>query len=91
MEQQRSATSLKLSLLFEFRENSCNKNLHSTLLETRRLREPVTAGLSNESPEGAMAPVIYFPGALIYSAGFNVNRNLKEKIFVNNSTFQFFS
>jgi hypothetical protein len=25
------------------------------------------------------APVIYFPGALIYSAGFNVNQNLKKK------------
>jgi hypothetical protein len=36
-------------------------------------------GLSNA------APVIYFPGALIYSAGFKVNQNLKKKIFLNNS------
>jgi hypothetical protein len=42
-------------------------------------------GLSNT------APVIYFPGALIYSAGFNVNQNFKKKIFLNNSMFQFFS
>jgi hypothetical protein len=43
-------------------------------------------GLSNA------APVIYFPGALFYSAGFNVNQNFKKKIlvFVNNSMFQFF-
>jgi hypothetical protein len=44
-----------------------------------------TAGLSNA------APVIYFLGALFYSAGFNVNQNLKEKIFLNNSMFTFFS
>jgi hypothetical protein len=31
------------------------------------------AGLSNA------APVIYFPGALIYSAGFNINQNFREK------------
>jgi hypothetical protein len=45
------------------------------------------AGLSNA------APVIYtyFPGALIYSAGFNINQNFKKKIFLNNSMFQFFS
>jgi hypothetical protein len=30
------------------------------------------------------APVIYFPGAPLYSAGFNVNQNLKNM-------FQFFS
>jgi hypothetical protein len=42
------------------------------------------AGLSNA------APVIYFPGALIYSAGFNVNQNFKKKIFVNNICFNFF-
>jgi hypothetical protein len=30
-------------------------------------------------------------GALFYSAGFNVNQNFKEKIFLNNSMFQFFS
>jgi hypothetical protein len=42
-------------------------------------------GLSN------VAPVIYFPGALIYSAGFNINQNFKKKIFLNNSMFQFFS
>jgi hypothetical protein len=30
------------------------------------------SGLSNA------APVIYFPGALIYSAGFNVNQNVKK-------------
>jgi hypothetical protein len=39
-------------------------------------------GLSNA------APVIYFPGALFYSAGFNVNQNLKKNL--NNSMFQFF-
>jgi hypothetical protein len=44
-----------------------------------------TAGLFNA------APVMYFPGALIYSAGFNVNQNFKKKIFLNNSRFQFFS
>jgi hypothetical protein len=38
-----------------------------------------------------MAPVIYFPGALIYSAGFNVNQNVKKKIFLNKNMFQFFS
>jgi hypothetical protein len=43
------------------------------------------AGLSNA------APVLYFPGALFYSAGFNVNQNFKEKLFLNNSMFQFFS
>jgi hypothetical protein len=43
-----------------------------------------TSGLPNA------APVIYFPGALIYSAGFNINQNLKKKIFLNNSMFQFF-
>jgi hypothetical protein len=32
----------------------------------------ITPGLSNA------APVIYFPGALIYSAGFNVNQNFKQ-------------
>jgi hypothetical protein len=32
-----------------------------------------TAGLSN------VAAVIYFPGTLFYSAGFNVNQNFKEK------------
>jgi hypothetical protein len=42
-------------------------------------------GLSNA------APVIYFPDALIYSAGFNVNQNFKKKIFLNNNMFQFFS
>jgi hypothetical protein len=47
-------------------------------------------GLSNATPSGAMAPVIYFPGALFYSAGFNVNQNFEEKIFLNNSMFQFF-
>jgi hypothetical protein len=34
--------------------------------------------------------MIYFPGALFYSAGFNVNQNFKKKIFLNNSIFQFF-
>jgi hypothetical protein len=32
------------------------------------------AGLSNA------APAIYYPGALIYPAGFNVNQNFKKKI-----------
>jgi hypothetical protein len=36
------------------------------------------------------APVIYFPGALFYSAGFNVNQDLKKKIFLNKSMFNFF-
>jgi hypothetical protein len=48
------------------------------------------AGLSNAAPAGVMAPVIYFPGALIYSAGFNVHQNFKKKIFLNNSMFPFF-
>jgi hypothetical protein len=30
-------------------------------------------------------------GALFYSAGFNVNQNFKEQIFLNNSMFQFSS
>jgi hypothetical protein len=25
--------------------------------------------------------MLYFPGALLYSAGFNVNQNLKKKYF----------
>jgi hypothetical protein len=37
------------------------------------------AGLSNAASAGAMALVIYFPGALIYSASFNVNQNFKKK------------
>jgi hypothetical protein len=52
-------------------------------LEDHNLRSK--AGLFNA------APVIYFSGALFYSAGFNVNQNFKEKIFLNNSMFQFFS
>jgi hypothetical protein len=40
------------------------------LIELDDLQKTSGAGLSNA---GAMAPVIYFPGALIYSAGFNVN------------------
>jgi hypothetical protein len=53
--------------------------------------EPIRySGLSNAAPAGAIAPLIYFPGALIYSAGFNVNQNFKKKIFLNNSMFQFF-
>jgi hypothetical protein len=50
-----------------------------------------TTGLFNAVPAGAMAPVIYFPGALFYSASFNVNQNFKEKIFPNSSLFQLFS
>jgi hypothetical protein len=42
------------------------------LLALYHSRESI-AGLSNA------APVIYFPGALFYSAGFNVNQNFKEK------------
>jgi hypothetical protein len=38
-------------------------------------RQHSTPGLSNA------APIIYFPGALLYSAGFNVNQNLKKKYF----------
>jgi hypothetical protein len=44
-----------------------------------------TPGLTNA------APVIYFPAALFYSGGFNVNQNIRGKIFLNNSMFQFFS
>jgi hypothetical protein len=44
-----------------------------------------SAGLSN------VVPAIYFPGALFYSAGFNVSQNFKKKIFLNNSMFKFFS
>jgi hypothetical protein len=55
------------------------------VMTPRRRYTPYTPGLSNA------APVIYFPGALFYSAGFNVNQNFKEKIFLNNSMFQFFS
>jgi hypothetical protein len=43
------------------------------------------AGLSNA------APVIHFPGALIYSPGFNVNQKFKKEIFLNNNMFPFFS
>jgi hypothetical protein len=39
----------------------------------------VKAGLFNVAPAGAMEPVIYFHGALIYSVGFNVNQNFKKK------------
>jgi hypothetical protein len=42
------------------------------------------AGLSNA------APVIYFPGALFYSAGFNVNQNFKKKYFWITARFSFF-
>jgi hypothetical protein len=52
---------------------------------------PYISDLSSTAPVGAMAPVKYFPGTLIYSAGFNVNQNFKKKIFLNNSMFQFFS
>jgi hypothetical protein len=47
--------------------------------------EPFRLGLSNA------VPMIYFPGTLFYSAGFNVNQNFKEKMFLNNSMFQFVS
>jgi hypothetical protein len=50
----------------------------------------VRSGLSNAAPAGAMAPVIYFPGALIYSAGFNVNQNFKKKYFWITVCFNFF-
>jgi hypothetical protein len=43
-----------------------------------------TAGLSNA------VSVIYLPGPLLYSAGFNVNQDLKKKIFLNKSMFKFF-
>jgi hypothetical protein len=42
------------------------------------------AGLSNA------APVIYFPGALTYSVGFNVNQNFKKKYFLVREGFNFF-
>jgi hypothetical protein len=66
-------------------------NLPVALSPDRRLGGPqsqserCTAGLFNAEP------VIYFPGALLYSAGFNVNQNLKKKIFLNKSMFKFFS
>jgi hypothetical protein len=61
------------------------ETLHaSTGQGTQNVLFSFSAGLSNA------APAIYFPGALFYSAGFNVNRNFKEKIFLNNSMFQFF-
>jgi hypothetical protein len=44
-------------------------------------------GLSN----AALVIRVYFPGALIYSAGFNVNQNFKTFFFLKNSMFQFFS
>jgi hypothetical protein len=44
--------------------------------------EHSTPGLSNA------VPVIYFPGALHYFAGFNVNQNFKKKIYLNNSMFR---
>jgi hypothetical protein len=47
------------------------KNAISVLV----LNKYSTSGLSNA------APVIYFPGALIYSAGFNVKPNFKKKYF----------
>jgi hypothetical protein len=43
-----------------------------------------TTGLSNT------ASVIYFPGALIYSAGFNVNQNFKKDYFWITVCFNFF-
>jgi hypothetical protein len=62
------------------------KILPLTGLELRSLVRPThSPGLSN------VAPVIYFSGALIYSAGFNVNQNVKKKIFLNNIMFQIFS
>jgi hypothetical protein len=36
-------------------------------------------------------PVQRGAGALFYSAGFNVNQNFKEKIYLNNSMFHFLS
>jgi hypothetical protein len=59
------------------------------VISDRVLRHPcrglcvgVHQGLSNA------APVICFPGALIYS---DVNLNFKKQIFLNNRMFQFFS
>jgi hypothetical protein len=62
--------------------------------ETEEIRDnqdvkPSRPGLSNAAPAGAMAPAIYFPGAPRYSAGFNINQNLKKKIFLNKSMFKF--
>jgi hypothetical protein len=48
------------------------------------LIENPTSGLSNA------APVISFFGALIFSAGFDVNQNVKKILFLNNSMFKFF-
>jgi hypothetical protein len=44
----------------------------SALLPRKEPPVPIGPGLSNA------APVIYFLGALIYSAGFDVNQNLKK-------------
>jgi hypothetical protein len=55
------------------REDKCIFMLRKP--EGKRLLRRSRAGLSNE------APVIYFPGALFYSAGFNFNQNFKGKYF----------
>jgi hypothetical protein len=57
---------------------------HLRELQDKMKAEGSTPGLSNA------APVISFPGALFYSAGFNVYQNFKKKIFLNNSMFPFF-
>jgi hypothetical protein len=49
-------------------------------VETQNLRNCMLLNYSGYKPGlSNAAPVIYFPGALIYSAGFNVNQNFKKK------------
>jgi hypothetical protein len=79
-------------ILFYILQNKICLNKNSIFLWTfyhTSLQDP--SGLSNTVPAGAIAPVIYFPGALLYSASFSVNQNLKKKIFLNKSMFKFFS
>jgi hypothetical protein len=59
---------------------SCILSVRQTVKNTNIYKElAFSAGLSHAASAGAMAPVIYFAGALIYSAGFNVNQNFKKK------------
>jgi hypothetical protein len=53
-------------------------NVHSPIYKRITVSKP---GLSKAALAGAMVPVIYFPVALFYSAGFNVNQNFKKKYF----------
>jgi hypothetical protein len=66
------------------RYNSRDSNQTLSQYKSAALPLESRPGLSNA------APLIYFLGALFYSVGFNVNQNFKDKIFLNNSMFQFF-